>query len=139
MVPSADFMVCSALPHGVHAVIDDEVASFANGGNTMTATIDSGTTTRGIWRLVMWGGLLALLSLPALAMSLGAAGVDWSASDFMIMGVLLAILGLSIETAVRILASWRARLAAIAMAILVFLSIWAELAVGVFDTPFAGS
>ena len=55
------------------------------------------------------------------------------------MGTLMAILGLAIEAAVRVLASWRARLAAIAAAILVFLSIWAELAVGLFGTPFAGS
>ena len=105
----------------------------------MTASIDGERNERNIWRVAMWGGLLALLSLPALAMSLGAEGVDWSAFDFVIMGTLLAILGLAVEAAVRFFTSWSARLAAIAVAVFVFLLIWAELAVGLIGTPFAGS
>ena len=48
----------------------------------MTASIDGERNERNIWRVAIWGGLIALLSLPALAMSLGAEGVDWSAADF---------------------------------------------------------
>lgn len=95
--------------------------------------------TRGTWRAMMWGGLALLLALPALAMSLGAEGVDWSASDFVIMGVLMAVLGLGIEAAVRLLPSWRSRLAAIGAVIGLFLLMWVELAVGLIGTPFAGS
>lgn len=72
-------------------------------------------------------------------MQLGAEGVDWSASDYIVMGALLAALGLGIEAAVRLLANWRSRLVAIGAALLVFLLVWIELAVGVFETPFAGS
>ena len=95
--------------------------------------------TRSTWRAMLWGGLALLLLLPALAMQLGAEGVDWSASDFVIMGVLLAALGLGIEAAVRLLTGWRNRLIAIGAVLIVFLLIWIELAVGVFGTPFAGS
>lgn len=95
--------------------------------------------TRVAWRAMLWGGLGLLLALPALAMRLRAEGVDWSASDFAIMGVLLAALGLGIEAAVRLLTGWRSRLIVIGAVLIVFLAIWVELAVGVFGTPFAGS
>lgn len=95
--------------------------------------------TRGTWRAMMWGGLALLLALPALAMSLGAEGVDWSASDFVIMGVLMAVLGLGIEAAVRLLTGWRSRLIAIIAVVGLFLLVWVELAVGLIGTPFAGS
>lgn len=94
---------------------------------------------RGTWRAMLWGGLALLLALPALAMSLGAEGVDWSASDFIIMGVLLAVLGLGVEAAVRLLGEWRSRLIAIGAVVGLFLLIWAELAVGLIGTPLAGS
>ncbi len=95
--------------------------------------------TRGTWRVMLWGGLAILLSLPALAMSLGAEGVDWSASDFVIMGVLLASVGLGIEAMMRFVRGWRERRIAIGAIVVVFLLVWAELAVGLFGTPFAGS
>ena len=94
---------------------------------------------RSAWRAMLWGGLALLLLLPALAMQLGAEGVDWSGSDFVIMGGLLAALGLGVEAAVRLLTGWRSRLVAIGVVLMVFLLIWIELAVGIFGTPFAGS
>ena len=105
----------------------------------MDRNMNRANWTRSAWRAMMWGGLALLLLLPALAMQLGAGGVDWSASDFIIMGVLLAALGLGIEAAVRLLTGWRSRLIVIGAVLIVFLAIWVELAVGVFGTPFAGS
>lgn len=105
----------------------------------MNANVNGRSGMRDTWRVMMWGGLAVLLSLPALAMSLGAEGVDWSVSDFLVMGGLMAVLGLCIEMAMRLLHSWRARLSAVALVIAVFLAIWVELAVGIFGTPFAGS
>ena len=92
-----------------------------------------------VWRAMMWGSFALLLCLPALAMALRAKGVDWSRSDFIIMGALLAALGTGIEIAVRFLPSRRAQVIAAGLAVLVFLVAWVELAVGVFGTPFAGS
>ena len=105
----------------------------------MDRNMNRASGSRGAWRAMLWGGLALLLALPALAMSLGAEGVDWSASDFVVMGLLLAALGLGIEAAVRLLANWRGRLIAIGAVVAVFLAIWVELAVGIVGTPFAGS
>lgn len=115
------------------------MASFNNGGNTMAQDMNRTSNARGTWRVLMWSGLAILLALPALAMSLGAEGVDWSASDFVIMGVLLAIVGLGVEAMIRFVRGWRERGIAIAAIVVLFLLVWAELAVGLIGTPFAGS
>ena len=104
----------------------------------MDRSLNRKSGVRGIWRGILWSTLALLLLTPALAMQF-TAEVDWSASDFIIMGVLLAILGLGVEAAMRLLRDWPARLAASAAVLLVFLAVWVELAVGVFGTPFAGS
>lgn len=105
----------------------------------MDANVNDRSGTRATWRMVLWGGLAILLLLPALAMSLGAQGVDWSASDFVIMGALLAMVGLGIEAMMRFVRGWRERRIAIGAIVVVFLLVWAELAVGLIGTPFAGS
>lgn len=105
----------------------------------MDRNMNETSGTRGVWRVVLWGGIAILLSLPALAMSLGAEGVDWSPSDFVIMGVLLAFVGLGIEAMMRFVGGRQQRRLAIVAILFAFLLIWAELAVGVFGTPFAGS
>lgn len=97
------------------------------------------TGIRATWRVMMWGGLAMLLSLPALAMSLGAEGVHWTGSDFVIMGTLLAVVGLAIEAMMRFVHGWRERRIAIGGVVVLFLLIWAELAVGIVGSPFAGS
>jgi peptidoglycan/LPS O-acetylase OafA/YrhL len=114
------------------------VAAFVNGGNTMNGHANSATRLRSTWRVILWGGLALLLLIPALAMQV-TSEVDWSPSDFLIMGALLATLGLAIEAMMRLLRDWPARLAACTAAVILFLLIWAELAVGVFGTPLAGS
>lgn len=95
--------------------------------------------TRATWRVMMWGGMAILLSLPALAMSLDAEGVHWTVSDFVIMGGLLAVVGLAIEAMMRFVHGWRERRIAIGAVVVLFLLVWIELAVGIFGTPFAGS
>lgn len=94
--------------------------------------------TATIWRIIGWGTLAFLLLLPALAMQV-TDEVNWTSSDFVIGGFLLATLGLGIEAAVRFLRGWRARLIAGGIVLFVFMVIWAELAVGLFGSPFAGS
>jgi hypothetical protein len=131
-------MKVSRPSHGFHPDPAQELASFGNGGNTMDRSLNRESGVRGIWRGILWGTLALLLLTPALAMQF-TAEVDWSASDFIIIGVLLATLGLGFEAAMRLLRDWPARLAASAAVLLVFLAVWVELAVGVFATPFAGS
>ena len=104
----------------------------------MTGQSNSATGVRGVWRLILWGGLALLLLTPALAMQF-TSEVNWSPSDFIVMGALLGTVGLGIEAVMRLLRDCHARLAACTAVVMLFLAIWAELAVGVFGTPFAGS
>ena len=79
-----------------------------------------------------------LLLIPFIAMQFSSE-VIWSLTDFIIMGILLLSVGLGIEFILRKIKHSQYRIAFIIGAILLFLLIWAELAVGVFGTPFAGS
>ena len=78
-----------------------------------------------------------LLSIPLIAM-LFTNEVDWSPFDFLIMGGLLLSTGLAIEFFTRKVKNKTMGVVLVLSTLLVFLLIWAELAVGVFGTPFAG-
>lgn len=104
----------------------------------MHKSINQTNGVRGLWRTILWGALVLMQLIPALAMQF-TMEVDWSASDFVIMGLLLATLGLGIEAVVRLLRSWPARLVGSLAVLLVFLAVWVELAVGVVGTPMAGT
>ena len=79
-----------------------------------------------------------LLLIPLVAMQVSEQ-VNWSLSDFVIMGILLLLLGIAIDYTIRKFSSPQKRVLLVSLIIIVFLLIWAELAVGVFGTPFAGS
>lgn len=84
------------------------------------------------------GIVLAILSIPLIAMQF-TKEVNWDLTDFVIMGTLLLITGLGIEIVTRKIKSFNLRLIiTLAILFLLFL-IWAELAVGIFGSPFAGS
>lgn len=83
------------------------------------------------WRLVGWGAAVALLAAPFVAMQLDAQGVDWSAGDFVIMGVMLATIGGLIELAVRFTPNRLYRAGAGLAMLGAFLTVWVNLAVGI--------
>ncbi|WP_223033780.1 hypothetical protein [Hanstruepera marina] len=83
-------------------------------------------------------GLEALLLIPLIAMQF-TSEVNWRYTDFIVMGVLLLTVGVLAEYTLRIVKNQERRIILIAFLILLFLLIWAELAVGIFGTPFAGS
>jgi hypothetical protein len=83
-------------------------------------------------------GALLLLMVPLVAMQF-TNEVDWSFSDFVIMGILLLVTGLTCEMVMRIVKNNVKRLIVIQVILLIFFLVWAELAVGIFGTPFAGS
>ena len=79
-----------------------------------------------------------LLIIPLIAMQL-TDEVEWSLFDFIIMGTLLLITGLMGEIIFKKVKKYKHRVILyVVIAIILFL-IWAELAVGIFGTPFAGS
>src|ERR1044072_382958 len=81
----------------------------------------------------------AILSLPLIAMQLHADGVDWNLRDFIIMGVLLFGTGLACEAVLRKVKTTGKRLLFVGLILIALFLVWAELAVGIFGTPFAGS
>jgi hypothetical protein len=78
-----------------------------------------------------------ILLIPLLVMQF-TDEVNWKIGDFIVMGILLFSAGLAYELLAK-KTSTAAYRVAIGIAIgIVFLLIWAELAVGIFGKPFAG-
>lgn len=75
--------------------------------------------------------VLALLLIPLVAMQF-TDDVNWSALDFIVMGILLLGLGTSVEFILRKIPKTTTRLLSITAAVLIFLLVWAQLAVGIF-------
>lgn len=89
---------------------------------------------------ILWilGGIAVLLSIPLIAMQF-TNEIVWTGSDFLIMGFLLLGVGLMIEMVMRRVSKPLLKGAIILGIILLFLLVWAELAVGIFGSPVAGS
>ena len=81
-------------------------------------------------RWVVWGGACLLLMLPLVAMQF-TGEVNWTLSDFVVMGVMLGLVCVSFEIAVRV-ARTNAYVVAAGIAVAAaFLMTWANLAVGI--------
>lgn len=81
---------------------------------------------------------IALLSIPLIAMQF-TNEVNWNFLDFAMMGVLLLGTGVLCELVLRNVKSTKNRILVCGAILAGLLVIWAELAVGLFGTPFAGS
>ena len=81
---------------------------------------------------------LLLLLIPLLGMLI-TDQFDWTIFDFIIMGIILFLLGIGINFISNQKKSIQSKTIYIGLLISMFLIIWAELAVGVFGSPFAGS
>lgn len=66
-------------------------------------------------------------------------GFNWELGDFVIAGALLFSTGLLLNLVVRKLSSSAYRFVGAGIIVAAFVLVWAELAVGLFGTPFAGS
>ena len=94
------------------------------------------TPNKNIYRIFIVTGLILLIPLIAMQFS---DEWDWKPADFIIIGTLLISAGLAYELIARNLKdNLHKTIVGFAIVVLVLL-IWAELAVGVFGTPFAGS
>ncbi len=79
-----------------------------------------------------------LLLIPFIAMQF-TSEVNWSPLDFVIMGILILTAGLICETVIRKVKDHNNRIVFCVVILAVLLLLWAELAVGIFGSPFAGS
>ena len=86
-------------------------------------------------------GILTAISLilliPLIAMQF-TDEVAWTLSDFVVMGFLLLTTGLLCELVIRKVSKMHWRIALCLALLIMFFLIWAELAVGIFGTTFAG-
>ena len=81
---------------------------------------------------------LPLLLIP-MATMLISDEINWSIFDFLVMGVLLFSFGVSINLVLKNIKNSKIRITFFTILILIFSLIWIELAVGIFESPFAGS
>lgn len=96
------------------------------------------TTSQNKRRIVILVTTIGILLIPLIAMCF-TDNVNWKVFDFLIAGVLLIATGLILDFILRKIKTLRYRiLLGIALFLMLFL-IWAELAVGIFGAPFAGS
>lgn len=89
------------------------------------------------WRVPVWTGAAMLLLLPAVAMRF-TPEVNWTASDFLLMGALLATICGLYELGTRLSRSTVFRAGVALAAFAAFVQIWIDLAVGIYghdDAP----
>ena len=80
----------------------------------------------------------SLLLIPLIAMQF-TDEVNWTPLDFVIAGVLLLVTGLIFDLVIRKVKNIKYRIAILIILLVGLFLIWAELAVGIFGTPFSGS
>lgn len=118
--------------HGKH------VPPFSTKGNNMTADIEQQPAARrNIWRIIFWGGAVALILTPLIAMQF-TSEVNWDETDFIFAAVIFGTVGGLIELAVRNSSDWYFRFGAIFAVLAGFMVVWSNLAVGMIgneDNP----
>jgi predicted membrane channel-forming protein YqfA (hemolysin III family) len=94
-------------------------------------------TRRHLWRIVGWGGAIALILTPLVAMQF-TSEVNWDETDFIVASIIFGIVGGLIELAVRISKNWFFRFGAMFAVLAGFMVVWSNLAVGMIgneDNP----
>ncbi|MBI1401784.1 MAG: hypothetical protein GC147_01040 [Porphyrobacter sp.] len=97
----------------------------------MIATLQPATPSTRTFRRSFAVLAALLLAVPLVAMQF-TREVVWTPGDFIVAAGLLALLGLGIDSALRLRSSALVRGAAVLLALAAFLTVWAELAVGIF-------
>ena len=91
-----------------------------------------------IRKLILLVSLFLLLLIPFVGMQYSNE-VKWSLNDFIIIGVILLSFGIIINKIIYNIGALNKRVILISTLIILFFLLWAELAVGLFNSPFAGS
>ena len=88
--------------------------------------------------LIILAIVLGILLIPLVAMQFSEE-VKWTLSDFIVAGALLLTAGFCPDLILRKVGTRKNRILLAILLLLVVLLVWAELAVGIFGTAFAGS
>jgi hypothetical protein len=92
---------------------------------------------RHFWRIIGWGGAVALILTPLVAMQF-TSEVNWDETDFIAAAIIFGTVGGLIELAVRVSNNWFFRFGAMFAVLAGFMIVWFNLAVGMIgneDNP----
>ena len=89
-------------------------------------------------RYILPFSMLALLFIPLILMHY-TTEVKWSNYDFFIMGLILFYSGLIVNLIINKTKNLHKRLIIISIVIFLFFLLWAELGVGIFNSPLSGN
>ena len=89
-------------------------------------------------RYILPFSMLALLFIPLILMHY-TTEVKWSNYDFFIMGLILFYSGLIVNQIIDKIKNLHKRLIIISIVIFLFFLLWAELGVGIFNSPLSGN
>ncbi|TDQ32199.1 permease prefix domain 2-containing transporter [Zeaxanthinibacter enoshimensis] len=103
---------------------------------TNTGTMEITNQNKRLFTIL--AAVVAVLLIPLIAMNFSSE-VNWNVFDFLVAGILLLGTGFTLELILRKVKSMRYRILLALALFVVFLLVWAELAVGIFGSPFAGS
>ena len=81
---------------------------------------------------------LLLLFIPLIGMNF-TDEIDWSISNFIVAGLILLVFSICVNFIILRISNKNRRLVFITILLILFVLVWAELAVGIIGTPFAGS
>jgi hypothetical protein len=87
---------------------------------------------------IIFIGIILFLCIPFIEQLDGNASFNWGLLDFVLAFLILITLGFGIEFFVRTIQSHRLKWLAILGIVLFIVLLWAELAVGIFNSPIAG-
>ena len=76
--------------------------------------------------------------MPLIGMQLSSE-INWELFDFIVAGILITVLILVVELIFRKIQSNKKRLWLVLLILVLFIMIWVELAVGIFESPFVGT
>ncbi|MAW95217.1 MULTISPECIES: hypothetical protein [unclassified Leeuwenhoekiella] len=82
--------------------------------------------------------VVLLLLIPLVAMQF-SPDVNWSGFDFAVMAILLFGTAMVCEFILRKVKTFKNRVLVCGIALFIFFVLWAEIAVGIFGSPIAGS
>lgn len=95
-------------------------------------------TTQNQISKIIYSVPVLLLMIPLVAMQF-TTEVNWTFSDFVIMGLLLFVTAFSIDFVLKKFKTLKSRLILVFGILALLVLVWVELAVGIFGSPFAGS